>query len=236
MSETTPSQMPIYNRPMINRSVDISFSVDSHWADESQYDLITAPITTETFRSRVESIFSASIDNKYPKDVNVVSIDTLSSKDKNHPDTFLKPDKSLSRILLTTSPWIDLTSPDPLIAELSRQVLSLEIQYASFCGAYQILIPGPRNDRSGRDGLSQYARAIKQALTQALGANLYIALPMASQSQTHPDVFNLGLKARSQYLPESAAFDDQNDLLRSWDAWHFIKSICSYSTRLHVGE
>src|SRR5258708_6314429 len=55
----------------------------------------------------------------------------------------LAPGEAASQLIVMSSPWIDLGSPDPVVAELSRQVFNLEIAYVAFCGVRNVIIPGP---------------------------------------------------------------------------------------------
>jgi protein arginine N-methyltransferase 5 len=149
-------------------------------------------------------------------------------------DTALFPSNYLGSLALYSSPWIDLCSPDPHISSISRQVLNLEAAYANFCGARTIVIPGPRQDDSGR-GIAQYARAIREAMHVANRANIIIHMPMYREPgleekvETLSSIFNPGSGSEGQDKKEV-------DLFGAWDSWNTIRSVCNYSMRLFVGK
>src|ERR1700709_1594485 len=132
--------------------------------------MLTSPITSPHFHSRVLTLISSHLSE--------LSLFECSQNalNKNLPpapiippptpvDTPLTPGDTVSQLIAYSSPWIDLCSPDPLISNISRQVLNIEIAYASFCGVGNVIIPGPRTYSSGatsNDGLIQYARAIQE--------------------------------------------------------------------------
>src|SRR5690349_5070711 len=112
--------------------------------------MLTSPITSPHFHSRVFTLVSS-----YLSELSQLESSEKHSTSSIPPapiippldpvDTPLTPSDTLSQIIAYSSPWIDLCSPDPLIANISRQVLNIEIAYASFCGVGHIIIPGPRN-------------------------------------------------------------------------------------------
>lgn len=198
--------------------------------------MLTAPITTGAFHSRVLSTLSRHLNSSNEEADCFPLLGSLDCGNRDNVESHLTPDQGFSQMLLTTSPWIDIDSPDPLIADISRQVLGLEIQYAGFCGAVNIIIQGPHTGRGGDNGLSVYARAIQDALKHAPFAQIHISLPMAEPTE-EATVFNLSQHARSQYtkdIPLKHVADV--DPLESWDAWHVIRSVCNYSNRLSIGK
>lgn len=211
--------------------------------------MLTTPITTPHFHSRVLSLVaahSAALIN--PED------DSAPRSEAPAPiippldpfDTPLTPGDTVSQLIAYSSPWIDLCSPDPLISNISRQVLTLEVAYASFCGVGNIIIPGPRLQYEGRassDGLVQYARAVQEALTVGSYVQMAIHMPMVDSEETRPkgEMGDLAPFAREQYLAETNSKTkekekEQVDTFGAWDAWHLIRSICKYNTRLSVGK
>jgi type II protein arginine methyltransferase len=155
----------------------------------------------------------------------------------NH-DTSLYPSPSVNTYIAYISPWIDLCSPDPIISNISRQVLNLEVNYANFCGVRSIIIPGPRHDaaKDGTDyGLTQYARAIQEALTIGSRVNFLVHMPMYREPGLEEKAETLtSLLQRIESIEENNKGDI--DLFSAWDSWHLIRSVCSYNTRLLVGE
>src|SRR5207247_1966208 len=79
-------------------------------------------------------------------------------------DTTLFPAPYVSGLVAYASPWLDVCSPVPVVASVSRQVLNLEVDYANFCGVRSVIIPGPRRDsvKAVRgQPVTQYARAVQ---------------------------------------------------------------------------
>lgn len=198
--------------------------------------MLTAPITTGAFHSRVLATVSRHLNSPNSDSEYFPLLGSLDCGDRSNVETHLTPDQGFSQMLLTTSPWLDLDSPDPLIADISRQVLSLEIQYAGFCGAMNIIIKGLHLGRGNDNNLSMYARAIQDALKHAPFAQIHISLSMAEPDEDE-SVPYLAQHARSQYtknIPMKHMADI--DPLESWDAWHVVRSLCNYSNRLSLGK
>jgi protein arginine N-methyltransferase 5 len=157
-------------------------------------------------------------------------------------DTPLSPGDTVTQIIGYSSPWIDICSPDPLIANISRQVLTLEIAYAGFCGVGNVIIPGPRqygNSPNDTDGLIQFARVIQEALTVGSYVQIAIQLPMYSHgdAQVKDLIGDLVPFTRDSYSPPSqSSTENDTDLYGTWDAWNVIRCICKYNSRLSVGK
>ncbi|ETI21148.1 hypothetical protein G647_07492 [Cladophialophora carrionii CBS 160.54] len=208
---------------------------DAHAAN---YDMVTSPITTPHFHSRVLTLLSSSLSSHagggFTKNRNASPVVVTPL---NPADTPLTPDESISQIIGITSSWIDLGSPDPIIADVSRQVLQLELAYAAFCGVIYALIPGPRLRGHGAcdSGIAQYARALVDALAQAPYMQLYIWFPMIDNSKEQAEQMgDLAPFARQQYLDQDEAESKRLDLFGTWEAWDMIRSICNYPSRLCV--
>jgi protein arginine N-methyltransferase 5 len=212
--------------------------------------MLTTPITTPHFHSRVLSLLSAHLSTAH--------LSTSDDDDDRKPltsghtrpapiippfnavDTPLTPGDLVSQLVGYSAPWIDLCSPDPLIANISRQVLTMEVAYAAFCGIGNIIIPGPRQFNSGRDatdGLMQYARAIQEALGVGSYVQMAIHLPMYDgESHLKETVGDLAPFAREEYYKESSGLEKDKDLFGTWDAWNVIRAVCKYNSRLTVGK
>ncbi len=150
-------------------------------------------------------------------------------------DTSFAPSSYVGAVVAYSSPWIDLCSPDPVIANISRQVLNLEVAYANFCGARSIVIPGPRKDGNGRD-IALYARAVQEALIVAVRANLIIHLPMYREPGLEEQAETLTTALGRENCKDAASSGNQEiDLFGTWDTWNTIRSVCNYSARLFVG-
>lgn len=197
--------------------------------------MITSPITTPHFHSRVLALITSHLSesNFLSSSAPAPILPPLTPV-----DTPLTPGDVCSQVIAYASPWIDLCSPDPLISNISRQVLNIEIAYASFCGVGNIIIPGPRTYLSGstdNDGLVAYARAIQEAL--AIGSYIQMALqiPMYGKDEKKDLIGDLLPLARESYAPELKE-NKEIDLYETWDAWNLIRTVCKYNSRLSVGK
>jgi protein arginine N-methyltransferase 5 len=205
--------------------------------------MLTSPITSPSFQTRVLALVTSYL----------AELDIFEARD-SHPkstppapiippldpvDTPLTPGDTVSQLIAYCSPWIDLCSSDPLIANISRQVLNIEIAYASFCGVGNIIIPGPRSYTSGlssNDGLMQYARAVQEALTIGSYIQMAIHVPMYGNDEKQEMVGDLRSFARDYNSSEEAKANRDVDLYETWDAWNLIRSVCKYNSRLSVGK
>ncbi|CAK3871551.1 arginine N-methyltransferase [Lecanosticta acicola] len=201
-------------------------------AQASGYDLMSAPLTTEHFRSTVLAQLQEHVDllNKdpLPAAVPLPAIAPLTPKDSD-----LSPEDSNSALIGVVSPWIDLGSPDPLIARISKQVFNLEVAYAAFCGVSNVLVHGPI---SGSD-VAQYSRAILEGLGLGPYVQLQILMPMTGELELEgSDGAHLSELARSQYVPDLNEDEDEtdSDIYGAWEAWNTIRTMCNYSTKLAV--
>lgn len=198
-------------------------------AQASGYDLLTAPITTDDFQSRVLAKLGDHVQKlkaaSSPERVPLPTISPLMPK-----DTDFTPEDSNSSIIGVVSPWIDLGSPDPLIAHISRQVFNLEVAYASFCGVSNVLVHGPI---AGSD-VTQYSRAILEGLGLGPYVQLHIIMPMTGELELEgSESAHLSELARPQYVPELDEDDESEpELYASWETWNTIRTMCKYSTKL----
>lgn len=196
----------------------------------SQYDMLTTPITNDHFHSRVLSLLS-SYTQATEESTQAQPLPLIPALENF--DTPLLPDHLISQLVAFTSSWIDLSSPDPIIAHLSRQVFNLEVAYAAFCGVVTLVVPGPRL-ANGTKGVAQYARSIKEALSTGAYVQFHVLMPMdTSTVPEEEDVGHLARFVRPEFAEQSAK---SSDLFGSWDAWDSIRSICKYNTRLSVGK
>ncbi|KIW34003.1 hypothetical protein, variant [Cladophialophora immunda] len=207
-------------------------------AHAANYDMVTSPITTPYFHSRVLTLLSSSLALQSVEDITKTkSASPVIIPPLTPADTPLTPDESISQTIALTSSWIDLGSPDPIIADVSRQVLQLEVAYAAFCGLTYVLVPGPliRGQGVSDSGIAQYARAISDALSQGPYMQLYIWLPVIDHSEEQIDQMgSLAPFTRQQFLEHDEAEVERLDVFGSWEAWNMIRSICKYPSRLCV--
>ncbi|OBT90511.1 hypothetical protein VE02_01171 [Pseudogymnoascus sp. 03VT05] len=201
------------------------------------YDMLTSPITTPHFHSRVLSLLSNQLELSQSSDSSSNDLPPPILPPFNSADTPLSPGETVSQLVGYCSSWVDLGSPDPLISNISRQVLTMEIAFASFCGVTNIIIPGPRQYNSSAattDGLARYARAVQEALGVAGYVHMAIHIPMYYQKDSNAVSLLGDMKpfTRAQYLSDDS--DEDEELFDSWDAWNVIRSVCKYNSRLSV--
>ncbi|KAH8601327.1 PRMT5 arginine-N-methyltransferase-domain-containing protein [Bisporella sp. PMI_857] len=211
-------------------------------AQDFGYDMLTSPITSPNFHARVLALISSHLSE-------LTAIESGEGYHKNsippvpiipplNPvDTPLSPGDTVSQLIGYCSPWIDLSSSDPLISNISRQVLNIEIAYASFCGVGNVIIPGPRSyssDTTDSDGLIQYARAIQEALNIGNYTQFAIHIPMYGHEQGKDTTGDFAPFARNPRLSEKTKENKEVDLFETWDAWNVIRSVCKYNSRLSV--
>ena len=205
--------------------------------------MLTCPITTPHFQTRVLSKLStylpnssstSSIDLTRTTNASPITIEPLSPL-----DTPLTPDDTTSQLIGVASSWIDLGSSDPVIADVSRQVLNLELAYAAFCGITHIIVPGPRmlNRTDDGSGFVQFARAILDGLAVGPYMQLYIWLSLIDHSENDKDeIGDLAPFSRQQFLGNTEGESRRLDLFGTWEAWNTIRSVCKYHSRLSIGE
>ncbi|KAK4190324.1 PRMT5 arginine-N-methyltransferase-domain-containing protein [Podospora australis] len=203
----------------------------------SGFNFVTAPITNQHFFQRVVDLHKNFLKEQEqwsqeltPGQRTNPSMPTPIVPTLSNEDTSIYPSQHIGSLIIYSSPWIDLCSPDKHIASISRQVLNLEVAYANFCGARSVVIPGPRSDEDAA-GVRQYARAIQEALQVVTRANLIIHMPMYREP---------GLEEKAETISSIFGRDPEGepkndiDLYTSWDSWHTIRSVCEYSSRVFL--
>lgn len=209
-------------------------------AQDANYDILTVPVTTPHFQSRVLGVLSshaaALAKSSLLERVPLPLITPLTPD-----DTDLAPNNGNGSLVAATSAWIDLGSPDPLISHVSKQILNLEVAYAAFCGINNVLLPGPLG-ANGSD-TTQFARAVMAALALGPYIQLHLLMPMTAELEQDQSVQDVHLceLVRDQYQPEETDAEDdgadENSVeFESWEAWDAIRMMCNYSTRLSIGE
>ncbi|KKK14106.1 hypothetical protein ARAM_006730 [Aspergillus rambellii] len=197
-------------------------------AHESNYDMLTTPITTSHFHSRVLGLLSSHFSNiqAVSRDVSGTLATTENTRALTIPqlspsDTHLTPNDAMSQLVGVTSSWIDLCSPDPLIADISRQVLMLEVAYAAFCGIGYLLIPGPKLHHKDlhSEGLAYYARAVQDAINLGPYIQFHIWLGMVDNPDLEVDEMgDLAPLAREEFL--ALVFPKQLPPMSVQSRWH----------------
>lgn len=199
--------------------------------------MLTTPLTTPHFQSRVLAQLSNYLSNLDHHDhLPAPLISALSPV-----DTPLSPGDMIPQLLAVVSPWIDLSSPDPVVYGISLQVLELELAYAAFCGFGNVIIPAPKlhHGKVHGDGIMQYALAIQKALGAGNYLQIVITLPMIDHPNTDvDDVFgSLAHYAREEFVgPREDSKPRKPEIFGTWDAWNIIRTVCNYNSRLFVGK
>jgi protein arginine N-methyltransferase 5 len=194
------------------------------------YDFVTTPITTPVFHSRVLKLITTHIEefqlHKSSTSIPLPLISPLTPK-----DTVLTPVASNPSRIAIASPWIDLGSAIPIVAHFSRQVFNLEIAYAAFCGINNVIVYGPVE---GSDPV-QYARAIHAALGLGPYLQLHILMPITGELELeYPDGTHLSELASAD--TDKGGEETETDSYAAWQTWDTIRTLCSYSNKLSVGE
>jgi type II protein arginine methyltransferase len=198
--------------------------------------MITTSITTPHFQSRVQALLTSYLHQvdaaKEGEHIPPPLIPALTPDDST-----LTPYESIGNLIAVTSTWIDLCSPDHIIADISLQVFNLEVAYAAFCGVQNVIVTGPflpdGSIYSTSSHLPQFARAIQETLPIHRYINFQILLPM------HPSQSGVWNKADDSHLSKFHSRQLSKDQLSSepwavWEAWNLIRSFCAYHTRLYV--
>lgn len=200
---------------------------------------MTTPITNNHFKSRVFKLVEDHLALLDKSNDDGTSATTSPLTDPILPpltpeDTSVFPSPAVNTYTGFISPWIDLCSTNRIISSISRQVLNLEINYANFCGIKSLVITGPATDASkngGNQGLTQFSRAVQEALTIGSRLTFLIHMPMYREPglETIDTLSSLRPTAQREESPAEI------DLFAAWDSWHQIRSVCDYDTRLFVG-
>ncbi|KAI5306487.1 DEAH-box ATP-dependent RNA helicase prp43 [Ascosphaera pollenicola] len=198
---------------------------------DNNYDLVTAPVTTSAFQSKVLGLLSSHLSNsKEPKKDALKTLETsanyapLTIPPLSPEDSDLTPNEATTQIIGVVSKWIDLCSPDPLIADVSRQVLDLEVAYAAFCGIPFLILPAPKLHHAGAhaEGVMYYARAVKEALENAPYMQLHVSLEMIDNpAWESTEMGDLSPFARAQYT--TTGNPSEIDLFGTWEVWDTIR-------------
>lgn len=205
---------------------------------------MTSPITNAHFHSRVLALLSSSITHD-PDRVNgdeaaVQGVCPIQVGSLSPADSYLTPGETLGQVIATASSWTDVCSSDPVIADISRQILRMEVKYAAFCGISHVLMPSPRLPHPGShdaaNALVQYARMMLEMLTLGPYLQFYVWTPMIDlPGDASEAIGDLAAFSRGQ-AQEDKQSAPRLDLFASWEAWDFIRSLCKYHPRLSVGK
>jgi protein arginine N-methyltransferase 5 len=201
-------------------------------AQDLGYDMLTTPISTPDFQSKVVAQVEEHVEKLSKSDAPAsVPMPLISPFTPN--DTKLTPNDSNSALIAVVSSWIDLGSNDPLIANISLQVFNLEMAYAAFCGSQHVMLNGPLPGSN----VVQYARAVSESLGMGPYIHLNILLPMIGELEHESgDGTHLAELANEQDVALPEEDDPSEDIFSSWDTWDTLRTVCNYDSRLSVGK
>lgn len=209
------------------RNVAVSSSLLGK-AQDLGYDFVTTPLTTVFFHQRVVSQLQDHLSNADTAELLLPLISPLSPQDSS-----LTPSASNSALMGVVSPWIDLTSADPIIAHASMQVLSMEVAFAAFCGISNVIIHGPPSG----DRIMQYSRAVLEAMSLGPYVQVHVLLSMSGDFETDGgDTSSLVELARPAFNADLFEEPEENNEYRSWQLWDSIRSMCNYSQKISIGK
>lgn len=156
-------------------------------------------------------------------------------------ETGLIPAETNARVLWTANTWIDLCSPDPLIRDVSTQVLQQEVSYAAFCGVTNIIVQGPRpyNGYLYHSSVVDFARSLKTAMELAPNVHFNVELPITYNSQISSEE-KLGdlttFRGAGRRRHQDGSMVDLKCKLASWEVWHTLRHVLGYNPRLLVSK
>ncbi|KAI7267558.1 Skb1 methyltransferase [Hortaea werneckii] len=206
-------------------------------AQNAGYDLLTSPITTPHFHSRVLQLVRGHFQNAASTQTPVENLPTPLITPLSPADSHLTPSDANSAIIGVVSPWIDLSSRDPLIAHVSKHILGMEVAYAAFCGISNLIINGSVSS----EGTMQYARAVLEALGMGPYVQIHVLLPMTGELEVDVEGTPLAELARDEYSAdasddggEDVEDEGEPELYGSWEIWDAMRGLCSYHGRLSI--
>lgn len=226
-----PMELWFVGQHETNRTVSGGPSEVLRGAQDLGYDMLTTPISTTEFQSRVVAQLEQHV-QKLSQSTERESIPVPLISPFTPKDTDLTPADSNSALIAVSSPWIDLGSTDPLVANVSLQVFNLEIAYAAFCGIQHVMMHGPLPGSN----VAQYARAVAEAVGMGPYIQLHVLMPMVGELENEGgDGTHLAEFAQEQEfaLPEE---DDAEDPFSSWDNWDALRTICNNDSRVSIGK
>ncbi|CCK68573.1 protein arginine N-methyltransferase KNAG_0B01260 [Huiozyma naganishii CBS 8797] len=172
----------------------------------SKYDYLLLPITNSRYKETVKSYYQTYrellLDEPFCVPAPQLQDISLSPPiDVNRPDD----PNSVAYIGLLSS-WLELDSEEPLIRELSCQVLINECRFARFIGIKKVLLAPPRD----LVNLQYYSQTVFRLISQKenfdQSLTLSISLPLCEDS----------------------------DPLATWELWHTIRKLCHYHPNLTI--
>ena len=128
-----------------------------------------------------------------------------------------------------------------MVADVSRQVLDLEVAYAAFCGITNIVVTSPAANNSNSNTLpanaTKFAHAIRHLLSLSPHVQINILVSLGFQCQGEQETrLDYSATTSSQRLDRANTTDQERSQLSSWRFWDTVRSVCRYKSRLSVGK
>lgn len=188
-------------------------------AIEQGYDLVTAKITTRSFKHKILNLFTPNLDDqrssstgasaKLSAPINGSAAESVVVPPLEAEDILFFPGPHVSNTIALAAPWAELDARHDVLSQVSYQVLRRELQYAQFCGLPYVVIPGPKR----RTNLSRYAQSVASLLREAPQLKLIIHTTFSEEFRNN--------------LPPA-------DLLSTWEVWDTVRKMCDYPTNLSL--
>lgn len=185
---------------------------------EQGYDFVTSRLTSRTYRKRVQELYQghdrsslstdSSTNNGQILRIPLNSV-PLADPPASDADVAVHPGSHISNTVGLAAPWIELDAKDDTLAAVSEQVLSHEIEHASFCGLPYVVVEGPRR----RTYVGRYAHALRRLLAK------------------HPD---MNIILHTTFTEEFRDGRPPGELLSTWEVWDAVRCLCGYPANLGV--
>lgn len=152
--------------------------------------------------------------------------------------TSLGPSDATPSMIATVSPWADVSSSDPVVAHLSRQVVSIEVAYAAFCGISNVILPPLFRAGTTPDAVavSRYADVVSQSLSLGPYLQILAPFPMDDQKLPKEETVTFKLQSSAKHATEQSSEQPGSDPFSTWDAWNHVRIVCNYAAKLALGR
>ena len=155
-------------------------------------------------------------------------------------DTLLRPAQHVGQLIAFTSSWIDTASSNSDVADVSFQILNLEVAYAAFCGIMNVVVHSPTLAFSSikSANITKFAHAIRHILTISPHLQIHILISFDNQCHTsmNEEYGSLTTKLSQNFGSANCLDQNDHDPLSAWGFWNIVRSVCKYSSRLSVGK
>lgn len=182
------------------------------------YDFVTSRLTSRAYRKRVQELYQGHDHSSLSTDSSArngqilrVPLSSVPCADPpaSAADIAIHPGPHVSNTVGLAAPWIELDAKDDTLATVSEQVLSHELQHASYCGLPYVIVEGPRR----RTYVGRYAHSLRKLLAR------------------HPD---MNIILHTTFTEEFRDGKPPGELLSTWEVWDAVRSLCGYPANLGV--